>query len=73
MRITFAYATSLARTVGHRLAARITQARVRAATEPDAGYTTETVVITALLIILAIGAVGIIAAKVTDKANSLNF
>ncbi|WP_329562058.1 hypothetical protein [Kitasatospora sp. NBC_01266] len=41
--------------------------------EPDAGYTTETVVITALLVLMGIAALGILAAKVADKANSLNF
>ncbi|MGE7433998.1 hypothetical protein [Kitasatospora sp. NPDC001175] len=39
----------------------------------DAGYTTETVIITALLIGLGIAALGILAAKVTDKANGLTF
>ena len=34
--------------------------------DPEAGYSTETVVITALLVALAIGAVGIIASKVSD-------
>jgi hypothetical protein len=38
----------------------------------DAGYTTETVVITALLALLAITVVGIIVAKVTAKANGIN-
>lgn len=41
-------------------------------TDRDAGYTTETVVITALLVALAIAAVGIIASKVLAKANGLN-
>lgn len=40
--------------------------------QDDAGYTTETVVVIALLVTLAIAAVGIIAAKVLAKANSLN-
>ena len=39
--------------------------------EPDAGYSTETVVITALLVALAIAAVAIIATKVLAKANSI--
>jgi hypothetical protein len=38
----------------------------------DGGYTTETVVVIALLVALAIAAVGIIAAKVLAKANSLD-
>ena len=39
--------------------------------EPDAGYTTETVIVTALLAALALTAVGIIVAKVVAKANSI--
>lgn len=55
-------------------ASRHVAARVAAARrEPDAGYTTETVVITALLVLMGIAALGIIAAKVADKANSLSF
>lgn len=38
----------------------------------DSGYTTETVVVTALLIALAIAAVTIITVKVLAKVNSLN-
>jgi nitrate reductase gamma subunit len=38
----------------------------------DAGYTSETVVVIALLVVLALGVVAIIAAKVTAKANSIN-
>lgn len=38
---------------------------------PDAGYTTEAVVITALLVAVAIAAVAAIAAKVIDKANGI--
>ena len=38
---------------------------------PDAGYSTEAVVITALLVALAIAAVAIIATKVLAKANSI--
>jgi hypothetical protein len=37
----------------------------------DAGYSTEAVVITALLVALAIAAVAIIATKVLAKANSI--
>jgi hypothetical protein len=39
---------------------------------PDAGYTTETVVVTALLIVAALAVVAIIVAKVTAKANGIN-
>ena len=38
----------------------------------DDGYTTETVVVIALLVALAIAAIAIIATKVLAKANSLN-
>ncbi|MGH3573613.1 MAG: hypothetical protein ACRDRD_21645 [Pseudonocardiaceae bacterium] len=39
---------------------------------PDAGYTTETVLVTALLVVAALVVVGIIVAKVTAKANGIN-
>lgn len=38
----------------------------------DAGYSTEAVLVTALLISLAVVVVGIIAIKVIAKANSIN-
>jgi hypothetical protein len=38
----------------------------------DAGYTTETIVVTALLAILSLAVVGIIAAKVIAKANGIS-
>lgn len=38
----------------------------------DGGYTTETVLITALLVTLAIVVIGIILVKVTGKANSID-
>ena len=40
--------------------------------EPEAGYSTETVVITALLVALAIAAVAVIASKVLTTANNIN-
>jgi hypothetical protein len=40
--------------------------------EEDGGYSTEAVVVTALLVALAIAAVAIIAAKVLAKANSIS-
>jgi hypothetical protein len=56
-----------------RAAAGMLRARLAAARSArDAGYTTETVVVTALLVALAIAAVAIIVAKVLDKANGLN-
>ena len=40
--------------------------------EPDAGYSTETVIVIALLVAMAITAVGIIAAKVIATANHIS-
>jgi hypothetical protein len=40
--------------------------------EPEAGYSTEAVVVIALLVVMAIAAVAIIAAKVLSKANSIS-
>ncbi len=40
--------------------------------EPEAGYSTEAVIVTALLAALALTAVGIIVAKVIAKANSIS-
>ena len=37
----------------------------------DSGYTTETVVVTALLVVLALTVVGIIVTKVLAKAHSI--
>jgi hypothetical protein len=56
------------RLAGAVLRARLAQARRTG----DAGYTTETVVVIALLVALAIAAIAIITAKVLAKANSLN-
>jgi hypothetical protein len=56
-----------------RAAAGVLRARLAAARSArDAGYTTETVVVTALLVALAIGAIAIIVTKVLSKANGLN-
>jgi Na+-driven multidrug efflux pump len=56
-----------------RAAASVLRARLAAARRTrDAGYTTETVVVTALLVALAIAAIAIIVTKVLDKANGLN-
>ena len=38
----------------------------------DGGYSTEAVLVTALLVGLAVVVVGIIAVKVTNKANGIN-
>ncbi|MFF4960227.1 hypothetical protein ACFY2Z_24755 [Streptomyces sp. NPDC001222] len=47
-------------------------AEARRQARSDAGYTTETIVVTALLAILALTVVGIIAAKVLGKANGID-
>jgi hypothetical protein len=39
---------------------------------PDAGYSTEAVLVTALLVTLALLVIGVIAAKVSGKANTIN-
>jgi small-conductance mechanosensitive channel len=56
-----------------RATASVLRARLAAARRTrDAGYTTETVVVTALLVALAIAAIAIIVTKVLNKANGLN-
>ena len=56
-----------------RLAAAALRGRLaQARRDGEAGYTTETVVVIALLVALAIAAIAIITAKVLAKANSLN-
>ncbi|OIK01062.1 hypothetical protein BIV25_06070 [Streptomyces sp. MUSC 14] len=47
-------------------------AEIREQTHSDAGYTTETIIVTALLAILGLTVVGIIVAKVTAKANGID-
>jgi hypothetical protein len=46
-------------------------ARLRVNWRDDAGMTTETVIITAVLAALALGVSAVIVAKVTAKANSI--
>ncbi len=46
--------------------------RLQTLQHSDDGYSTEAVIVTALLVALALTAVGIIAAKVIGKANSIN-
>ncbi|MDH6223658.1 hypothetical protein [Streptomyces sp. MJP52] len=55
-----------------RTTARDRLAHLRDNPRGDGGYTTETVIVTALLAILAIAVVGIIVAKVTAKANGID-
>ncbi len=50
---------------------RVLRARLAATRADQGGYSTETVIITALLAALAIAAAGIIVAKVVDKANDI--
>ena len=54
------------------LADRRHHARSQARAHPDAGYSTETVIVTALLAALAIAAVAVVAAKVLARANAIN-
>jgi hypothetical protein len=49
-------------------ARRLAQTRA----EPEAGYSTEAVVVTALLVTLALAAMAIIAAKVLGAAHGIN-
>ena len=46
--------------------------KVRARMREDAGYSTETVIVTALLVVMGITVVGIIAAKVLAKAKGID-
>jgi hypothetical protein len=39
--------------------------------EPEAGYSTETVLVTALLVVAALAVVAIVVAKVATKANGI--
>lgn len=48
------------------------RARIRELAHDERGYSTETVVVTALLVALAIIVIGIIATKVKDKATLIN-
>lgn len=46
--------------------------RVRKAMAADGGYSTETVIVTALLVIMGIAVIGIIVSKVTAKASGID-
>jgi hypothetical protein len=39
--------------------------------EPEAGYTTETVLVTAALVVIALAVLAVLAKVVIDKANSI--
>ncbi|MHB6910177.1 hypothetical protein [Streptomyces sp. DB-54] len=60
------------KTMARLLRAHLAEVRQHARARGDAGYTTETVLITALLVILALSVVGIIVAKVTAKAKAID-
>ena len=51
---------------------QLTWNRLRLLSRDEAGYTTQTVIMTAILAALAIAAGAIIYTKVIDKANSIN-
>ena len=51
---------------------RLAFARAQRELEPEGGYSTEAVIVIALLSAMAIAAVAIIAAKVLAKANSVD-
>jgi hypothetical protein len=55
----------------HIVLARI-RAELQRLREDDGGYSTETVLVTALLVALAIAVIAIIAVKVTEKANGIS-
>lgn len=46
--------------------------RVRRGMTRDAGYSTEAVIVTALLAVMGLAVIGIIVAKVTAKANGID-
>ncbi|MFE0766057.1 hypothetical protein [Streptomyces smyrnaeus] len=56
----------------HRIASREHFATLRRKIRRDDGYTTETIVVTALLALLAIGALSVITAKVLGRANGID-
>ena len=55
-----------------RIAVAVLRDRLTRLRGSDAGYTTETVVVIALLVALAIAVMAIITVKVIAKANSIN-
>jgi hypothetical protein len=59
--------TALSYLIGHIHLLRRELARHR-----DAGYSTETIAVAALLVVLALTVIGILATAVTNKANSIN-
>ncbi len=55
-----------------RLRARLAEGRRLMREEPEAGYSTETVLVTALLVILALAVLAIISVKVIAKAHGID-
>lgn len=54
--------------------ANLTELRTEIREHPDGGYSTETVIVTAILVALALAAIGdIIYNKVVSKANGITF
>lgn len=56
----------------HLLAADLRRRLDTVREQPEAGSVVDTVIVTAILVILAITVMGIIAAKVTAKAQNIN-
>jgi multisubunit Na+/H+ antiporter MnhC subunit len=56
----------------HTLRARLSRLRRDRGDQRDAGYTTETLVVTALVVTIAVTALGILSAKVIAKANGIS-
>ncbi|MBQ1121873.1 hypothetical protein [Streptomyces sp. B15] len=56
----------------HHIASQEHLATLRRNIRRDDGYTTETIVVTALLALLAIGALSVITAKVLGRANGID-
>jgi hypothetical protein len=71
--LTAARLTGRAHALAAALAAHIGAKRAQARAEPDAGYSTEAVIVIALLVAAAITVVGIITVKVIAKARSITF
>lgn len=55
------------------LTAFLASVRERVGSRDEAGYTTETIVVTALLVVLGLTVLGILAAKVIFKTNGISF
>jgi hypothetical protein len=66
MRVCFTATSALAHALWTRLRGHLS------GEQRDAGYTTETVIITALLVLMAIAVVAVISAKVISLAQGIN-